>query len=99
MAFEILTKEDLEQVKTEIIEEIRSFFVEHKIKEARKKWIKTNDVVRILKVSPGTVQTLRLTGVIPFSKIGSVIFYDINDIEKVLEDGKVILEKYNRKLK
>ena len=97
MAMELLTMDDLEQVKTEILSEIRGFFVEHKISEAKKRWIKTNDVVRILKVSPGTIQTLRLNGMIPFSKIGSVIFYDINDIEKLLEENKVRLDRYKKK--
>jgi len=96
MAMEILTVEDLQQAKSEIIQEIRSFFVEQKIVDAKKRWIKTNDVVRILKISPGTIQTLRLNGILPFSKIGSVIFYDIDDIEQLLEKNKVTLDKYKK---
>ena len=54
-----------------------------------KKWMKSHEVRRLLKISPGTLQTLKSSGVIPHTKMGGVHFYDHEDIQKVLESGKV----------
>ena len=54
-----------------------------------KKWMKSHEVRRLLKISPGTLQTLKSSGVIPYTKMGGVHFYDHEDIQKVLESGKV----------
>ena len=54
-----------------------------------KKWMKSHEVRRLLKISPGTLQTLKSSGVIPYTKMGGVHFYDHDDIQKVLESGKV----------
>jgi len=53
-----------------------------------KKWLKTPEVLRILKISPGTLQTLRLNGTIPYTKIGCSLYYDNQDITKILTDNK-----------
>jgi isocitrate dehydrogenase kinase/phosphatase len=39
-------------------------------------------------VSPGTLQNLRVNGTLPFTKIGGVIFYDYDDIQRMLEENK-----------
>lgn len=54
-----------------------------------KKWMKPHEVRRLLKISPGTLQTLKSSGVISYTKMGGVHFYDHEDIQKVLESGKV----------
>lgn len=53
-----------------------------------KKWMKSHEVRKLLKISPGTLQTLKSSGVIPYTKIGGVHFYDYSDIQKLLEAGK-----------
>ncbi|MEJ7681801.1 MAG: helix-turn-helix domain-containing protein [Segetibacter sp.] len=54
-----------------------------------KKWLKSYEVRRLLKISPGTLQTLKSTGVIPYTKIGGLHFYDYEDIQHLLESGKI----------
>jgi hypothetical protein len=41
----------------------------------------------MLGISPGTLQTLRLNGTIPFTKIGGVLFYDEEDINRLFESN------------
>ena len=53
-----------------------------------KKWMKSHEVRRFLKISTGTLQTFKNSGIIPFTKIGGIIFYDYDDIQRLLESGK-----------
>ena len=55
----------------------------------QKKWLKSHEVRRLLKISPGTLQTLKSSGIIPYTKIGGVHFFDYEDIQRVLESGKI----------
>jgi len=88
MAMEILTTEDLQRFKTELLEEMKIMFEENLKPHETKKWLKTPEVLRILKISPGTLQTLRLNGTIPYTKIGCSLYYDNQDITKILTDNK-----------
>ena len=42
----------------------------------------------MLNISSGTLQNMRVNGIIPFSKIGRMNFYSLSDILKVLETSK-----------
>lgn len=86
MAVEILTKEDLVKFRTELIEDIKKA-VSGQPNEA-KKWLKSYEVRRMLKISPGTLQNMRINGTLPFTKIGGVMYYAYEDIMKMLEHNK-----------
>ena len=49
-----------------------------------KKWLKSHQVRKLLNISPGTLQTLRSNGTIPFTRIGGIIYYDSAAIEKMM---------------
>jgi hypothetical protein len=93
MAATIATVEDLVGLKQELLHEMRTLFEELKNQEVKERepqrdekcWLKSNQVQRMLAISPSTLQTLRLTGKIPYSKIGGVIFYPKEDIHQLLE--------------
>ena len=53
-------------------------------KTIEKKWLKSNEVRKILKISSGTLQTLRINGTLQYSKVGGTIYYNYQDIEKML---------------
>jgi hypothetical protein len=94
MATEILTKEDLEEFKTEMFEQLTDLLsgrqstnpISNNIK---KRWLKSHEVERLLKISTTKLQVLRRTGVIPYSKIGNTIFYDVDDIDEAIEGFKI----------
>lgn len=83
MAANIITLEDLQSFKKELIEELRNMLSQRHTTPARR-WLKSHEVRRLLTVSPGTLQNLRVNGSLPFTKIGGVIYYDYEDIQKML---------------
>ena len=85
MSVNILTHEDLQQFKAELISELKSLF--KKESGATKKWLKSEEVKKLLKVSAGTLQTLRINGTLQYTKIGGIIYYDYEYIEKVMQDN------------
>ncbi|MGC3947974.1 MAG: helix-turn-helix domain-containing protein [Chryseolinea sp.] len=87
MASNIITPEDLAVFKRELIDEIRKLLSERQQPQTQR-WLKSHQVMRVLTVSPGTLQHMRVTGVLPFTKIGGVIYYDALDIEKMIVNNK-----------
>ncbi|MBX2956210.1 MAG: helix-turn-helix domain-containing protein [Cyclobacteriaceae bacterium] len=83
----IVTPEDLQSLKQELLEEIGKMLAQHGAMPA-KKWLKSHEVRKMLAISPGTLQNLRINGTLPFTKIGGVMFYDYEDVRKMLEDHK-----------
>ena len=85
---QLITVDDLLQFKKQLLEELLTA-LKSQINIVQKKWLKSHEVRRLLKISPGTLQTLKSSGIIPYTKIGGVHFYDYQDIEKVLQSGKI----------
>jgi phenylacetate-coenzyme A ligase PaaK-like adenylate-forming protein len=83
MATSIITPEDLQKFKLELLEEIQKI-VNAKHPTPVRKWLKSHEVRRILTISPSKLQALRDTGTLPFTKIGAVIYYNYEDIEAML---------------
>lgn len=81
---EIITKEDLQQFKNELIQEIRS--IVKPTQTETKEWLRSTDVRKMLKISPGTLQNLRINGTLRFTKIGSIMFYKYEDIISLLDN-------------
>lgn len=89
MATEIITKDDLEEFKWDLLSDIKGLLDKKQDKQIKPKeeqvWIKSHQVQRMLGISPGTLQNLRVNGTIPYSKVGGVLFYKKSDIEQILE--------------
>ena len=83
---ELITKADLDQFKSEIKDVIISLIDD---KLSKNKWLKSNEVQKMLGVSYSTLKSLRLKGVLPHSKIGGSIYYNYSDINKVLNENKI----------
>ena len=87
MAIEILTKEDLNEFGKSLLEDIRNI-IQGK-NEHSKKWLKSTEVRKLLNISAGTLQNLRINGTLAYTKVGGIIYYSNADIEKLLEVNKV----------
>ncbi|MEO6671133.1 MAG: helix-turn-helix domain-containing protein [Ferruginibacter sp.] len=83
MAVNILTTEDLQHFKSELLAELRALF--KTTSDPPKKWLKSEEVKKLLKVSPGTLQTLRINGTLQYTKLGGIIYYDFEHIEKTMK--------------
>lgn len=88
MPTEIVTTDDLREFKVDLLKEFRKMLKEHHGQPA-KKWLKSYEVRELLGISPGTLQNLRVNGTLPYTKIGGVMFYDYEDIKKMLEENQV----------
>lgn len=87
-ASQLITLDDLQQFQKEFFSKLDLALLSLKT-ITPKKWMKSHEVRRMLKISPGTLQTLKSTGVLPYTKIGGIHFFDYEDIQKILSDGKV----------
>jgi hypothetical protein len=86
VAVEIITKEDLKIFKKELIAELKTAF--SKQIQPQKEWLKSHEVIKMLGISVGTLQNMRINGTMQFSKIGAVIYYKSEDIQKMLEANR-----------
>ncbi|MGC3978423.1 MAG: helix-turn-helix domain-containing protein [Paludibacteraceae bacterium] len=87
MSAQIITTDDLREFKIELLDEIRNIVSEQK-SATTKKWLKSVEVRKQLNISPGTLQTLRINGTLPYTKIGGTNYYNLTDIEKLLSKNK-----------
>lgn len=82
----ILTTEDLMDFKRELLDEIKHL-MNHSGEE--KTYMKSAEVIEMLQISPSTLQTLRINGTLPYTKIGGLIYYNKSEILKVLEENTI----------
>ena len=83
---EITTVQDLINLKEELLKGITTI-LKQKSPE-HKEWLKSADIRKMLGISPGTLQTLRINGSIPFTKLNGTLYYSYNDVIKVLDRNK-----------
>jgi hypothetical protein len=77
---QLLTIGDLFDFKSQILFEIRTMLKEF-TGQSGKKWLKSKEVRKLLNISPGTLQNLRAKKVLPFTRVGGIIFHDEADIQ------------------
>lgn len=80
---QIATVGDLEDFKADILASIKHLFTELK-GNVSKKWLKSYEVKKMLGLSTGTLQNLRNNGTLPHTKIGGTIYYNSEDIDKLI---------------
>jgi hypothetical protein len=83
MAVQIITIEDLNEFRSLLLNDLKEI-IQSKPQQV-KQWLKSNEVRKLLNISPGTLQNLRINGTLTFTKIGGIIYYNYSDIEKVLK--------------
>ncbi len=82
---EFISRDDLDLFKQELFAELRRMALRIPDKGAKpKQWLKSYEVRELIGVSPGTLQQLRKSGKIKFTKIGGLMFYAYEDVEKMM---------------
>ncbi|WP_417371612.1 helix-turn-helix domain-containing protein [Gelidibacter japonicus] len=84
MPTKIITTDDLREFKMELLEDIKKLLV-NQSNGKLKKYLKSSEIMDLLQISPGTLQTLRVNGTLPYIKIGGIIFYDSEEVQKVMD--------------
>lgn len=86
MQVELITREDLKTFKNELLNEIKQ--IVQPPQGQSKQWLKSSEVRKLLNISPGTLQNLRINGTLRYTKIGGMMYYILEDIQKLLEGGQ-----------
>jgi hypothetical protein len=84
---QLITVADLAEFKNDLLVSIRHLLLE-KPSQPQKKWLKSYEVKKLLNISGGTLQSLRNNRTLPFTKIGGIIYYDSEDIDKMMQDSQ-----------
>ena len=84
---QLLTVGDLEIFRIELIQEI-SDLLKNTIGSSAKKWLKSSEVKKLLGISTGTLQNLRVNGTLAHSKMGGTAYYDYEEIVKILKKNE-----------
>jgi len=82
MAVQIITIEDLNEFRSLLLNDLKEII--NSKPQQTKQWLKSNEVRKLLNISPGTLQNLRINGTLTYTKIGGIIFYNYDDINKML---------------
>jgi hypothetical protein len=80
---QLITVGDLESFRLTLIEDIKSILQESSTQPS-KQWLKSTEVRKMLGISPGTLQNLRVNGTLSYTKIGGIVFYRYDDIARLL---------------
>jgi hypothetical protein len=88
MEIDLVTKKDLAQFKLELLQELKELL--GKDDKLKAEWLRSSEVRKMLKISPGTLQNLRITGVLRSTKVGGMHYYNYEDINKLMagQDAK-----------
>jgi hypothetical protein len=84
MPLELLTTSDLIEFRVELLKEFKQLLSDKDIPQSGR-LLKSKEVRAILRISPGTLQNLRRNETLRFKKIGGIIYYEYEDIQKLLK--------------
>lgn len=86
---EIVTKEDLRQFGVLLLDGVRTIIQENnggKTESAQSEWLKSRAVRKLLDISAGSVQNLRMTQKVRFKKVLGSYYYNKEDLLKLFKD-------------
>lgn len=78
---QVVTKRDLLNFGNLLLNELKNAT---SYDTTQKQWLKSSEVRSLLKISPGTLQNLRINGTLKYKRIGGIIYYKYEDIVKML---------------
>jgi hypothetical protein len=81
----LVTVQDLQELKAEVISEIKLIIGNSTTK---KEWLRSPEVMEMLSISSGTLQSLRINRDIPFTKMGGTLYYERAAVVKALNKSK-----------
>ena len=89
MNFNVIDEQSLKRIFDEIgalREELKTEKVNNR-KKLSETWLDNQEVMEVLKISPRTLQAMRDSYTLPFSKVGGKIYYKASDVENLLNEN------------
>lgn len=88
MAIEIVTKDDLQTFRVQLLNDIKALLAERNSQtKGEIEGYKTKDVRKILGCCYNTLKALRIARKIRIKKVGGTIYYNREDVRKLVEEG------------
>jgi len=85
MNLNIVTKEDLIELKQELLDEIKS--IRQSSDDRDKKYLRSAEMREMLNVSAATLQNMRVNGTLPYIKAGTTILYDLDRVNEIFNEN------------
>lgn len=83
---QLITIDDLEVFKNTLLDEIKKL-LKGNLKTFEKKCLKSSEVKSMLGISSGTLQNMRVNGTLPYTRVGRLIFYKQEDVDRLLTNS------------
>ena len=83
---QLITVQDLIDFKQQLIGDIKKLLKEQSGHPGHQ-WLKAFEIKKMLRLSESKLQILRDKGVIPFKKLGGVTYYNLEEIETLMNSG------------
>jgi len=84
MEVDFITRADLEAFRMALLQDIRQLLADRS-PASNKPWLRGSEVRKLLSISAGSLQNLRVSGKLKSSKIGGIHYYRYEDIEKMMK--------------
>jgi predicted DNA-binding transcriptional regulator AlpA len=88
MSATILTVEDLQKFKSELFAELKQLYPSQQQPLATQ-WLKSYQVIKMLGISRGTLNTMNQNGTLNPTQLGGLLFYDSNEIHQLMQKNKL----------
>ena len=79
-----ITKDDLNSLKLEIIEELKSVLVLQP--QTTPEFLRSSQVKKLLGCSDSKLETLRKNATLSYTKVGGTLYYNYSDISKLFKN-------------
>ena len=86
MEIEVITKQDLDFFRMQLLTDIKELLAMRDA-NTEAEWLRSSDVRKLLKISHGTLQNLRIGGRLNPTKINGTYFYRNSEVKRLLEVG------------
>ena len=96
MTYEIITHEDLQKFRLQLLEDLSRMLSGAVQPQLNKEWLRSSEVRKILGISHGTLQNLRVKNILPHKKVGGLMYYRYRDIVRLLEGGEEKTTSYGK---
>jgi len=89
MSVEIVTKEDLQLLRMQLLSDIKAILVAHSkgVHAPAGEGYKTKDVRKILGCSINKLVSLRVSRKVRWKKIGGTVYYNREDVRRLVDEG------------
>lgn len=89
MVVEMITKQDLQELRELLLEDIKQYLNTGQDTQ-QKEWLRSSEARKLLNISPGTLQNLRISGHLKPTKIGGTYYYNRIEIMQLLSGDTLV---------